>query len=298
MEFELELIARLLIILFFLSLALGMRVLGRKTGLFYTLPEEPPILKVVSFKNVFIAFFLFLSMQFIFFPVWTFAFLSLLAGKLLQPESFRTLPDIVRGWLTLGALTVSAFSVIAYIYSLKPEKRRYILGECSVRNMAFGALMWLFAYPWVMLINHVFGIVERMAGPFPPVDQLAVHFMKSVMNFPVLFYCAILAVVVLVPIAEEILFRGLLQRWLGKYLGVRNRILLTASIFSLFHFSPSQQLLNIPLLGSLVILACFLGYIYERQQSLWAPIALHMTFNMVSVIMLILVGETHDPISN
>ncbi|MBI3211827.1 MAG: CPBP family intramembrane metalloprotease [Simkania negevensis] len=49
---------------------------------------------------------------------------------------------------------------------------------------------------------------------------------------------------------------------------------------TLFHLSSSQGVGNI----SLFIFALYLGFLYEKQCSLFASIALHMTFNSISVI--------------
>ena len=90
-------------------------------------------------------------------------------------------------------------------------------------------------------------------------------------------------------ILEEFLFRGVLQNFLKKYFKRDVSIIITSLVFAFFHYSPSQKLSNISIIGSLFVLACFLSFLYERQKSLFAPIFLHATFNAISIINLIFI---------
>ncbi|MEZ4960105.1 MAG: CPBP family intramembrane glutamic endopeptidase [Saprospiraceae bacterium] len=88
-----------------------------------------------------------------------------------------------------------------------------------------------------------------------------------------------LLVMALVPaIGEEMIFRGLLQknllRWLGKPVPA---ILITALIFSLAHFQV-QRFLAIFMLGAA------LGCLFFWTKNLWIPIAAHFMNNGVQVV--------------
>jgi hypothetical protein len=103
---------------------------------------------------------------------------------------------------------------------------------------------------------------------------------------------ALIAVVIIAPIAEELLFRGTFQQYLRKFFSVKTSILLTAAIFACFHLSFSQGLGNFSLIPSLFIFSCFLGYIYERQGSLFASIGLHLAFNLASSLQILFFPES------
>ena len=122
-------------------------------------------------------------------------------------------------------------------------------------------------------------------------DQLAVKFLKLTFGNPVHFLLAIVSIIVLAPLIEETLFRGFLQTFIRKHLGSKQAIFITSFCFSFFHYSPGQGLGNIMILISLFVLALFLGFIYEKQGSLLAPIILHASFNAVSVINLYAFGD-------
>lgn len=101
-------------------------------------------------------------------------------------------------------------------------------------------------------------------------------------NFALMKLCTVL----LVPVTEELLYRGLIFRGLqGK-----NRLaayMVSAAVFSLIHVAG-----YIGTASGTVLLLCFLQYVpaglslcwaYERADSIWAPILMHMTVNQISI---------------
>ena len=84
--------------------------------------------------------------------------------------------------------------------------------------------------------------------------------------------------VVLAPLGEEVLFRGLLQSMFRRYL--RRpwvAIVLTSILFSAMHFADIKSL------PALFALSLALGYNYERTGRLYSPIMIHMLFNLVMI---------------
>jgi hypothetical protein len=78
-------------------------------------------------------------------------------------------------------------------------------------------------------------------------------------------------------IGEELLFRGLVMKWIGKSLkNIHINIIITAIIFSAFHLQFYGFLPRF-------LLGVLLGYTYYWSQSLWASIWLHFTNNAVTV---------------
>lgn len=87
-----------------------------------------------------------------------------------------------------------------------------------------------------------------------------------------------LVVLVLIPaIGEELLFRGVLQRvlqsWIGRHIG----IVVAAIIFSAVHAEFSGFLARI-------VLGIFLGYVFLWTNNLWYPIIIHLVNNALVVI--------------
>ena len=91
---------------------------------------------------------------------------------------------------------------------------------------------------------------------------------------------AVVAVVV-IPILEEMLFRGLFQTTLCSFLRIRQTawtaIIASSFLFTVMHSESAHW-------PALFILGVVLGYSYEKSGSLFRPIFLHSFFNAASVM--------------
>lgn len=92
----------------------------------------------------------------------------------------------------------------------------------------------------------------------------------------------VLAVVVLAPLAEEALFRGLLYGSLARLWGMWPAVLISSAIFGGAH-------MNLSLLLPLALGGVILALIYARSRSLWPSTVAHATLNGISVLMALLV---------
>jgi len=159
-------------------------------------------------------------------------------------------------------------------------------------DIGLGAVVYFVAFPWTMALNELCDALLRIIFHFENYEQVAVRYLKQNLVSPLQLITALLGIIVIAPIVEEILFRGTLQQYLKKYLSVRHAIFATSCIFAMFHFSPSQGLGNLAIIPSLLVFACFLGYTYERQGSLYASIGLHATFNLATTLQILLLKGT------
>jgi len=195
--------------------------------------------------------------------------------------------------------TLSILWVIAYLFLLSilqdkttlhamwihPSRSRF---SCIMEDMGLGVLTWLVAFPIVGAVTLIMEFLTYVLTGLLPVEQVAIRFLKMARGSPILLTLALFTILIAAPVIEELVFRGFLYSYLRKKLSMVKALPISALIFSFLHFSPDQGGSNIPLLSSLFVLALFLGFLYERQRSLFAPIALHMTFNSVSVIRILL----------
>jgi hypothetical protein len=79
----------------------------------------------------------------------------------------------------------------------------------------------------------------------------------------------------LAPLAEEVLFRGVLYTALKQHGHRQLAVWTSALLFATIHFYPVGLL-------SLIFLAVLLVVVYERTKNLFAPILLHSLFNAVN----------------
>lgn len=160
------------------------------------------------------------------------------------------------------------------------ERVNHLLSFC------LGVATWLLAFPLVSVVSQSLELLLTKVWDVKLVPQIPVQSLKTHTDNPVAFFAVGFAIAVVFPIVEEVLFRGFLQSWIRRYLPVEAAIVCASFIFMTLHYGPGLGWSNLPILSALFVLACFLGYIYERQRSLWAPIGLHMTVNTISVVVI------------
>lgn len=97
---------------------------------------------------------------------------------------------------------------------------------------------------------------------------------------------AVLMTVLLAPVMEETLFRGLILGSIRTRRGAVAAIFVSAAIFGLIHLIP-QQVVNAFFVGII------LGYIYYKTGSLATVIILHALNNAVAYLQMELLGEEY-----
>lgn len=95
----------------------------------------------------------------------------------------------------------------------------------------------------------------------------------------------VITVVIFAPLLEEILFRGLIFGKAKEHLSLRTAIIIQAVAFSLVHGNVIQG-----------IYAFFLGIIfaliYEKTETLLIPIIMHMTHNLINLVLAAVIPES------
>jgi|GEM_PF-828109 len=158
------------------------------------------------------------------------------------------------------------------------------LGSSYSYDVLIGFLTWLIAYPSVIVASLIGELFNKWAFKAEEVDQVAVSFLKSSSSSIFNLSIALFLIVIFAPLIEEFIFRGCMQNYLRKKLGVKFSMILTSLLFAFMHFSLSQKTSNIPLILSLFSFSLYLCFIYEKTRSLTSSIILHSTFNLISSI--------------
>jgi hypothetical protein len=94
----------------------------------------------------------------------------------------------------------------------------------------------------------------------------------------------VVAVVVIAPITEELLFRGLLFRSLRDRYGFLIGAFASAIFFGLLHSGAGAVADVVLLQVSIGLLGVGLAGVYEWRGNLVANVAAHATFNLVTVL--------------
>lgn len=192
-------------------------------------------------------------------------------------------------WFGILATLLSSLGVWAFTAILPQEYKEIIWGKTTEarKNFLLGVVSWLMAYPMVLFVGQVVSATVWLIEPQETPDQVAVRQIRAAENSPYLLGLYFPLIVFIVPVAEEILFRGFLQSWLRSFLSFFPALILASLIFALCHFSISQGIANWELLTSLFVLSLYLGFLYEKQKTIWASIGLHSVFNAVSMFFIL-----------
>ena len=98
---------------------------------------------------------------------------------------------------------------------------------------------------------------------------------------------AVFAVIV-APVTEEFLFRGLIYRSIRDRHGVALGAIVSALMFGAIHFVVDEAWTgNVALQVTMVVTGLGLALVYERRKTLLAPIAGHAAFNLIAVVVIV-----------
>lgn len=132
------------------------------------------------------------------------------------------------------------------------------------------AMPWLTASipVWVAFQFHLASLSARwLPPPALPAGRVEVYSLRPMAWLPLALIGLVLA-----PLVEEILFRGVLQRDLEHRLGPALGVLLSATAFAAFHLEPWR-------FGYLLAGGIMFGAFVHASRSLWAGIFLHASAN-------------------
>lgn len=267
----------------FLALGLVLNFFSFKKG-FYRLPE-----RAIDRKTPF---------EFLWVPFGIYLFFSLFLTPLIAKgflHSARILATTeIAPIILISLIQLVMMLIIFAIMTLYIKKRDQLFfswiwkdadtADSPVRHDFFlGSFTWLLSFPLMVIVNAIFDHLIQTLFHAKAYEQSAVKYVKMTLESPIALFAAVVAVILLAPLVEEFLFRGCLQTYLKNWLSPKKAIFLSGFIFTCFHLSLNQGWGNVPIFFSLLLLGLFLGFIYEKQGSLWSSIGLHMTFNGVSV---------------
>jgi uncharacterized protein len=155
---------------------------------------------------------------------------------------------IVSGMITLGILWLN----------LRKDRRADRLGIFASSRLSTWAYT-TYVIPGAEMQDQM----KAMLNAIPP------GFINTTLKF--------LAVAVIAPIIEEVLFRGYLQTAFINLMNPHLAIWLAAFIFALVHMQPMA-------LPALMVLGASFGYFYHRTGSLKMNIGLHILNNSLALI--------------
>ncbi len=198
--------------------------------------------------------------------------------------------DRSSGEVTLAAATLGGqlaglgvASVYAWLLMVRGEKVElapesrigWILGSGCVLTVTLG-----------MGTSAVVAGLGTLAGYPPP--AIAHEALQRMVDFeePAALVLRLVSALVLAPVLEEVVFRGVIQRSIQDLLGHRvwrvwGSIVLTSVLFGVIHIGAVSWY-GLP---GLVVLGVIFGWLYARTGRLWVAVVAHVFFNALNVAM-------------
>ncbi len=253
-------------------------LIAKKRG-FFTLTEKWSAKSPLAWYDLIVAFAIY--------------FCSILFSPLLLRLFRITIPSQLEliAYINFAAFGLMPLLFWLYFGFIKKESICFLFkdhnGRSLIIDIFYGLFTYLLAVPLIYFLSEALAlIVFQIFGTLGP-EQNAVRVLRAMMSRKELLIPMVSIIIFIGPLIEEFLFRLLLQTYLRERLGRKAAILLTALAFSFLHFSKAQEVANFILLPMLFALGLFLSFIYEKQRSLTACLALHVTFNVATTSWLI-----------
>jgi membrane protease YdiL (CAAX protease family) len=167
----------------------------------------------------------------------------------------------------LSKAGISAVAVILVVARMRNSAHKDMTSFGFARPKLLPACVLLFAYlGWMLLSDSLL----HWRGPWDFRPWMEAPLAASAFR--------ILAVCILGPAAEELLFRGLLFRWLSDGLPMWVTIVVTGVGWALLHWSYSWAVI-----GVIVIDGLLLGLARWRTGSIAPPILMHALYNFYAI---------------
>lgn len=197
------------------------------------------------------------------------------AGKAADARTLSESTVLLSGYV----LGMAAAAAIGLLLRRRAPRRR----PGPLRSAGIGAAAMLVLWPVMSTASAVAAsVAERVRGG--PVEVIAHTTLRQLASAPQGGWPALMAflVVFAVPVLEEVMYRGLLQRAIaGLDLGRGAAIAGASAIFVLMHLGTVSP----HALPALFLLSLGLGWAYERTGRLIAPITMHVLFNALNLVL-------------
>lgn len=180
-------------------------------------------------------------------------------------------------WLSnVWISSISTFSITAFIFIYGFRKTGNSFKN-TFAIKAFNPLIIIAVIVMLPAMQYLIGLlnqqVEKVLPPPPWFWELFERIFKNRFGF----WGVILKVVVLAPVIEEVLFRGIIMHGLMRNYKNWYAILLSGILFSVFHLNPWQMTYTF-------FLGLLLGWIMVKTRSLPLAIIVHALNNLIVLL--------------
>ncbi|HEU6447702.1 MAG TPA: type II CAAX endopeptidase family protein [Verrucomicrobiae bacterium] len=192
--------------------------------------------------------------------------------------------NVIIATLSFQGVTWVLIPVFLRLHSINWRDEFGLRGK-MFRPIGLAVLALIVILPAVGWLEQFSELLLQKFGWQSPEEE-AVTLIAGAKTLPMKVYLGFFAVV-MAPVAEEFIFRGVLYRFV-KQLGFPKLAWLgTSALFAAIHGSPA-------IFPSLFLLALTFAWLYEKTGNLLAPVFAHSLFNGVNLVILLFQDSIED----
>jgi membrane protease YdiL (CAAX protease family) len=204
--------------------------------------------------------------------------------------------DLARGTLQAAGGHAAQLAAVAAVFSLssaRPRRGLTAVGHGGVHaqprgqleSVALGACFAALLWPMAQAVGGIATAVQALAGArVPELGHRTLEALAAAGPSDPWWWASVGCASLLTPLAEEWMYRGLLQQGLkGAGLGRGAAIAVTSVLFALVHWGSLAEDSRVAGMATLVLLSVGWGMLYERSGRIAAPIVAHALFNAANL---------------
>ena len=159
--------------------------------------------------------------------------------------------------LPIGDDAVAGLCAVILIVLSLPLYRAYGVKEKTQNFSPLSPILWLLSALAIGLCT----------GIFPGLQEATLTTMLAILGYGIM-----------APIAEEVVYRGLILQYGEKKFGFWPALMVSAILFAVAHVQPARMI-------AALIFGILLGLLQNRYRTIWAPIIVHVTVNLLSFVL-------------
>ncbi|MBO4477827.1 MAG: CPBP family intramembrane metalloprotease [Lachnospiraceae bacterium] len=185
-----------------------------------------------------------------------------------KTASAEELEQFVNDHLLLMTTIIDAILIPVFYLMWRMDRDKYPLKRVDMPDFSWAVLALIGASVCVGL-NYFLNMFmpKEILNTFEETSEVLWNDDTSILSF--------VSVVLVAPLTEELMFRGLIYTRLRLMLKAPYTILITAFLFGLFHENLLQFIYAF-------VIGLILAYMMEAYRNLWAPIMVHAAANLIS----------------
>ena len=182
-------------------------------------------------------------------------------------------------WLTLAALFANIIASYGSVLIIAVLVNKFSLNAIGFRKTGWLWIRRAIFWGLGLMVIRAF-LAQGLLGLFPFLNFGTEMLQQTLVTNNATLFSQIIIVglgALVIPVGEELFFRGFIFRWMRNRLSFRMAVLMSALVFAAFHLIPIQAIMAFPL-------GVLNAWMYERSHSLWPPIVLHITNNLFTLV--------------